>query len=31
MRLVEGEFSAETTTQIHYQNGDEKIKNGVSY
>ena len=31
MRSVEGEFSVKTTTQSHYQNGDEKIKNGASY
>jgi integrase len=30
MRSVEGEFSAKTTTQSHYQKEGEKIKNGVS-
>jgi hypothetical protein len=31
MRLVEGEFSAKTTTRSHYQNEDEKVRNIVSY
>ncbi|UCG07490.1 MAG: tyrosine-type recombinase/integrase, partial [Desulfobacterales bacterium] len=31
MRLVEGQFSAKTTTRSHYQNEDEKTRNGVSY
>jgi integrase len=31
MRSIEGEFSVKTTTQSHYQNEGEKIKNGVSY
>jgi integrase len=31
MRLVEGQFSAETTTQNHYQNEDEKNKKAVTY
>jgi hypothetical protein len=31
MRSIEGEFSDKTTTQIHYQDGDKKIKNYVTY
>jgi integrase len=31
MRSLEGQFLVKTTTQSHYQNEDEKIKNDVSY
>jgi hypothetical protein len=31
MRSLEGQFLAKTTTQSHYQNEDEKIKNDITY